>query len=115
MREIKFRALTPSGRWVYGSMLIDPYGTTMMVYFDRYRTEIWAEVTPETVGQFTGLTDEKGVEVYEGDIFDNGDVVAWQDCGFVLQNKMGKFPLWKSNIEGAAVVGNIHDNKESAK
>ena len=80
----------------------------------------YKEVTPETVGQFTGLTDKNGVKIFEGDIvhIDNYDE-GWDSIEF----KGGAFAV---DVEGreydytaigwteyeAVVIGNIHDNPE---
>lgn len=62
MREIKFRA-KHGKEWVYGDLRLtsrEPH-----IWTDPYTSHI---INTETIGQYTGLKDKNGKEIYEGDI-----------------------------------------------
>ena len=112
MREIKFRGKA-RGEWVHGSLIVCEDGHCVINWVDGLRhvsTDIG--VVPETVGQFTGLYDANGREIYEGDIvtFSQGtepSAVRWD-------NEFAYFVIMKSLLLGHAckavrVIGNIHD------
>ncbi len=67
MREIKFRGKAGDGEWVYGFYLIHRgHPSINSIGENCIATNV--AVAPETVGQFTGLRDKNGKEIYEGDI-----------------------------------------------
>lgn len=129
MREIKFRGKRlDNGVCVEGSLLQDDYGVCMIVEFVDHH-EQWHEVDPDTVGQYTGLKDKNGSDIWEGDIvmvesrdeeYDNLLV----GLPFLIMFSYGGFCIaedeespWGSisNLDILEVIGNIHDNPELLK
>ena len=111
MREIKFRGMNFCGNWVYGDLM---------------KNSIPFEVNPDTVGQFTGLRDADGREIYEGDIVE----ATLKDKSFVKRFHMDETVVGEISFDGVwwlgewdalwrfpryydlTVIGNVHDNPE---
>lgn len=125
MREILFRGKrTDNGEWIEScNVFLD--GKKKHIYIPNPDTDMRAkaylcyEVIPQTVGQYTGLTDKNGTKVFEGDIVDilteNEEigVVNYEDGGFLVDAD-GFCVDFHANINGkdVEVIGNIHDNPE---
>ena len=120
-RDIVFRGKSKStGEWVEGSLIGNDVIVGKIVEFeeDYFCTEFWYKVDPETVGQFTGMTDKKGKKLFEGDVYSMGEknilyVVIFDKSQFIGKQvgnrSLAGLGYWKSDIE---IVGNIHDNPE---
>ena len=133
MREIKFRGKTNKGEWVYGDLhlLCDaPHIHTEISSYPYAGKRAFIDTS--TIGQFTGLRDAKGNEIYEGDILflEDDEVpfgcVAWHPDGyFAIDRHFGKYDFSKfkcrplgemlnreldnGTILRFIVDGNVHD------
>lgn len=124
MREIKFRAKRlDNNEWVYGyyySFYFDNNGKHFHKILDK-TTQNTHEVNEETLGQFTGLLDKNGKEIYEGDIVRdrwNSYTPIYENAIYMAYNAEKINDLYVStqfNIiwrNGCEVIGNIPDKKE---
>lgn len=76
-------------------------------------------IIPDTIGQFTGVVDKNGKEIYEDDILTQGEknyMVSFRNGGFWIINHYGTaaYQLCKGEIDEFEfeVIGNIHDNPD---
>ena len=131
MREILFRGKTKeTGEWRYGFVAKHKYDfETEEVFVIENEKGYWAEVIPETVGQFTGLIDKNGNKIFEGDIieFKNIDrqyvkgIVYYLGSCFLIESIVADEDDYNlggvfSTAEGLIkVIGNIHENPDGWK
>ena len=128
MREILFRGKLPgTDEWVEGYVVKGQctYILTaenihyMSVSVMGHANIDVLSVKPDSVGQYTGLTDKNGKRIFEGDIVDilteNEEigVVEYEDGGFLVSAD-GFCVDFHANINGTdlEIIGNIHDNGE---
>ncbi|NLU51577.1 MAG: hypothetical protein GXX10_01755 [Clostridiaceae bacterium] len=138
MRDIKFRGKRlDNGEWVYGYYFISERDIEdgfvwrdipqiQQRYGDHYQ---YFDVIPETIGQYTGLKDKNGREIYEGDICSTDLsrpylIVLFRNGAFMYQchddgndyfDIMLPIEEESETDNYTEVIGNIHDNPELLK
>jgi uncharacterized phage protein (TIGR01671 family) len=114
MREIKFRA------WHESNKVMVNFDNAVLCR-DVYQREFLAHLLNGDFGdvlmQFTGLKDENGIDIYEGDIFGGFEleVLSWDNqyqryCIKINNRRAGWLTEFKSKHR--KVIGNIHQNPE---
>lgn len=116
MREILFRGKrVDNGEWIEG-YIFQVFDDGFFITDGKCHS---FKVIPETIGQYTGLTDKNGTKIFEGDIvkhpigtlivkFLNGTFF----CSLMEDNYLSFLCSMHNQSE---IIGNIHDNPELIK
>ena len=128
IRKIVFRGKrTDTGEWVYGDLIQWEGGMVEIAPIERDNVQY--TVKPDTVGQYTGLKDRNGTDVWEGDIVKTplldpifGDVlsdafdnvaISFHNGSFVVAYYNGRHKIYLQDLyDKIEVIGNIYDNPE---
>lgn len=121
MRQIEFRGLRADGQgWMKGSLvgIYDPHQEQDVVIetyiHEGTRISPLIEVIPSTVGQFTGLLDDDGMALYDGDRVHTayGDLtIEWNDDTCKFQYAENGMDINDNQTYGMhkVLIGNIHE------
>ena len=122
MREILFRGKWKnSGEWVYGNLFNpDKSDTPTQICIGTYIARTCYEIDPETVGQFTGLTDKNGKRVFENDIVkvdddDEAYKIIYAYVAYRICDRHNRYSYTIHNDHNLTVIGNVYDNPELLK
>lgn len=134
IREILFRGKLKNGKWAEGNLAVTKTGT-FVITPDETLCGYYGAVQPDTIGQYTGLTDKAGIKAFEHDCIHGlgkaeigvirygkyrntfnsspqesniGFYVEWVsgECKDIYRKDLG---YWLNFTE---IIGNIHDNPE---
>lgn len=137
MRKILFRGKTDKGEWVVGNLMVYYDGSASIIESST-SLNTFHVILPETVGQYTGLTDKNGKKIFEGDIIkqeyyldrkeraiisvvEYGISYGYYDaCGVYQRFRDGSGTAMLSvgtnnGVVWCEVIGNIYDNPELLK
>ena len=133
MRVTKFRGKRIcNGEWLFGDLMHDNIGGSYIYPIEAENLYKENAVTPDTVGQFTGLLDGNGQEIFEGDImripetefnieiigvveFDRGSYVVRSFFSGTHSSLAWAVRERQSGERRGIVIGNIYDNPELQK
>ncbi len=128
VREILFKAKRKDdGKWVEGyyEKRFDVDGNEQHFIFWAKSYTVWeyAEIDPETLFQYTGLSDKNGKKIWENDVLvekHKGIVTVkyravfdLEEGAWMLETKSGaRYGIGAVNQRNYEVIGNIFDNPE---
>ena len=130
MREILFRGKNYDGEWFEG-LLVKCRDGEYMIDIGHHGSSVYKTVIPETIGQYTGMTDRNGKKIFEGDLVNVERCEGWNWSGPATYESPIVEVEWNEGAAGftpfciydcdcgiyyfavdVEVIGNIHDNPE---
>lgn len=119
MRELKFRGFNETGKkWVYGSYFTSEHSETGHCILRKCGLG-HHEVSQKSVGQYAGLKDKCGVEIYETDILECDAGIYWivkfiNGCFCACDTNEDENFVFLDDYD-FEVIGNIYENPELTK